>query len=953
MQEFWKYYKVVRKGWRTIVTVVVVALLVGGIVAWPRHREYSSSVTMTTTPPDESRYLLVLVSDRTQSAPNPDSTTSLAIELIRSRTVAERVIQRLNLKTDPQDLRSRLQVARTSDILTLSLRDPNPAQAVLLANTYAETAVAYNQEVNRRETGLARQYIEQQLQDTSVRLRQAEDALDAFKRQHGIVAMDTQMNSQVGRYIDLQNQQRNAAISEREVDARIADVRMRLNESSPTKSEKQLTDSPVTQQLKSQLAALQVQLTIAQTTYTEENPVVIALKQKIKALQQTLTSEVSRSVSLEYVQVNPLYEGLLRTLIELETQKVAFQAQQTALASIIPTEQQQMPSLNQLQRDYTRLTREVSVLDNTYTTLQTRLSDFKIREEAAVNQNLVYILDPATTALPTSPSKALAKVLLAGMLGLMGGLGLTLFQYQLDDTLKNGKDLEQSMRLPLLSSIPKHNPPFDEAYRMLKTSLGLHASDGPPKALMFTSPRPGSGTSTVVYHLAGTIARGGKRVIVLDADLRRPTVHRLFGVYGEHGLVDVLNGTAGINDSLRVAGAENVRVLPAGTGPAPLVELPELFSSPAMVNLLAGLKEDADIILIDTPPPVPFAETRALASLVDGVVLIVAAGQSLRGIEQDTKRILERAHARLLGTVVNKVAPENDDSYFYYEKYSNPDEEHGVKIPVATIGIVLLLILGAGVVGILAVKVVPPVVGWVFHGGRVVFSWLGHVIGLAASALGLGITGASHSLGRGASAGFSTLAHGGQAGVGAVGRNVHAVTATAGSATAVASHTAGHVGHGIGAAFLGLGHGIAAAVAATVHGISFMIGGLGWALLGLGHGIAAVAAAALRGISLLIGGLGWAVTSLVLAVSHGIQAAIDAVADGAYAVMGSVGFGFQNVVQGVGRGIQVVVFTAGHAFHGLLSGFGHGTHAAATAIGRGAVVVISALRDINPIRTNI
>src|SRR6516165_5790587 len=125
MQEFWKYYRVIRKGWRTIVTALVVALVAGGIVAWPRHREYSSSVTLTTTPPDESRYLLVLVPDRTQAAPAPDTTTSLAIELIKSRTVAERVIQRLNLKTTPQELRSRLQVARTSDLLTLSVRDPN------------------------------------------------------------------------------------------------------------------------------------------------------------------------------------------------------------------------------------------------------------------------------------------------------------------------------------------------------------------------------------------------------------------------------------------------------------------------------------------------------------------------------------------------------------------------------------------------------------------------------------------------------------------------------------------------------------------------------------------------------------------------------------------------------------------------------------------------------------
>jgi capsular exopolysaccharide synthesis family protein len=760
--EFWTYYRLLRKHYRTVVLAALVALIVGTIFAWPRHREYAATATLTTSPPDASRYTLILVSDRAESGPRPD--TARVIQLIQSRTVAERVIQRLNLRKTPQQLRSMTTVAGGRDpapLITIAVRDTDGAEAVRLVNTYAEVSVAYNQEVNRREATLARQYIEEQLQDTRARLTQAESALDAFKQSRGIVSMSSQIGAEVNRFLDLVNQQRASELSIRELSARIADLRVRLNQFSPTKTDKQFTVNPIEQKLRNDLVNLEIQLAIAQAAYTPEHPAVITLQQKIKALKEAMAGEIQKVLASEFVQVNPLYEGMVRQLTELETSRVAAQAKLQALGSIVPGEQKKLPALNGLEREYTRLSRAVQVLDTAYTGLETRLNEFRVREQAAVDRNPVYIVDMATSAQPTSPSKTMVRIAVAGMLGLVGGIGLVVFRTQIDNSMKTAKDAERLLGVPVLASIPKHNPPFDEAYRLLKTSLGLHATNGQTKAIMFTSPRPGSGTSTIVYHLARAIARGGKRVIVLDADVRHPSAHRLFGVTADSGVIEVLTGTIPLQEALRPTEMENIQIL--GAGRSPFQELADLFGTSAMTQLLDQLRQQTDVILIDTPPAVSFAESRVLAPLVDGVVLVVAAGNATRGVELDTKRELERAHARLLGVVINKVALEDDDSYYIHQKYASvgaggtPGAGKRITVSKGTIEIMLLVLtVGAGVIAGLAfatLKVAPMLYGLVFHGAQAASSSLGHAMqaavgGLSAalSALGSGLHGVLSAL---------------------------------------------------------------------------------------------------------------------------------------------------------------------------------------------------------------
>lgn len=693
--EFWTYYRILKRRLRLIAVGLMVGIIIGGLTMWLGASRYAATVTLTAAAAQDSP-VLVLISDRVDS--RPDAATALAMDLLRSRTVTERVIQRLNLNRNPQQLRRRVRVTKSEGhLITLVVRDRDPTTAVMLANAFAEVAVLYGQEVNRREAALARQFVEQELEDTRVRLRRAEEALDLFKRRYGIISLEPQLTAEVGRITDLSLQQGSTALEEREVSARIAALRRALRQFTPLTTDQTLVENPVAQRLRAELVTLQVQMATAKDTYTEEHPTVITTKRRIKALEAAIAEEVEKVVTQEFVRVNPIHESLLQTLIELEIRRVALQARQAAVGSLLQREQRRLPTFSLIEREFAQLAREVQVAESAYVSLQSRLNDFRIREQAASTRNLVYIVDPATTAQRAASWPS--RLVLAGMLGLAGALAIVLFQYQIDNTLKTAKDAERLLTLPVLSSIPRHNPPFEEAYRLLKTGLSLHVSNGRPQAIMFTSPKPGSGTSTVVFNLASTVARGGKRVIVVDADTRDSAAERLFGARSAHGLLDVLTDGVPAQEALVPSDIEHVRVLPALPASTPVAELADLFGSPRMVQLLDQLREMADVVLIDTPPVVSFAESRALAAVTDGVVVVVAAGGVPRGAEEEAKRQLERVHATLLGVVVNKISPEDDDNYYVHQHYRQADTPAKRHRPAWRMTVIGVILLGAVSVG--------------------------------------------------------------------------------------------------------------------------------------------------------------------------------------------------------------------------------------------------------------
>ena len=202
--------------------------------------------------------------------------------------------------------------------------------------------------------------------------------------------------------------------------------------------------------------------------------------------------------------------------------------------------------------------------------------------------------------------------------------------------------------------------PVAEAFRVLRTNLQFAAVDKDLKVILVTSPSPNEGKSTVVEYLAQTIAQTGKKVMVLDADLISPTLHRYFGIPNQRGLSNLIVGDADFTVFTRLKEYPNLSVIT--TGPIP-PNSSELLGSARMKHLMDRLREEYDVVIMDTPPILPVTDAVVASSLADGVILVIQAGKTRNGEVRHAQEVLEAAHANLLGVVLNRARRRVNDYY--------------------------------------------------------------------------------------------------------------------------------------------------------------------------------------------------------------------------------------------------------------------------------------------------
>lgn len=215
-----------------------------------------------------------------------------------------------------------------------------------------------------------------------------------------------------------------------------------------------------------------------------------------------------------------------------------------------------------------------------------------------------------------------------------------------------------------LITITDPRSPVSEAYRRLRTNLEFASLDRPLRTLLITSAGPDEGKSITLANLAVSIAQSGRRVILVDSDLRHPRLHEVFGLDNQAGLTTIIGQESG-DIPLQESGVNGLRVLAAG----PLPDVPaDLIASPGMETLIAALREQADIVLFDAAPVVTVTDAAVLASKVDGVLLMINAGRTRREYAQRAKALLERVHARLVGAVLTNVPPDAALDEYYRER---------------------------------------------------------------------------------------------------------------------------------------------------------------------------------------------------------------------------------------------------------------------------------------------
>jgi len=328
---------------------------------------------------------------------------------------------------------------------------------------------------------------------------------------------------------------------------------------------------------------------------------------------------------------------------------------------------------------------EVANLDSLINDWQRNYSDLLYFLQGGDSPNFLTIIEPAQLPrVPISP-RVQMNVLLAAAVGFVLAVAAALLIEYIDDTIKPTDDLTSALGLTVLGSISKiggkedrdklitlHSPfsPLSEAYRGVRTNIQFMAVDQPAKSVLITSPNPGEGKSITAANLAVTMAQAFLKTIVVDTDLRQPSMHRIFGLPNNQGTTNLIRSTElDINECLQDSGIENLQVLTSGSLPP---NPAEILGSQRMTELLQQLEEMADVIVFDSPPVMAVTDATVLSNQVDGVILVLRAKRTRRDSARESIRRLQQVNANLLGSVLNHV-PGGKGYYQSYSVYTHSD----------------------------------------------------------------------------------------------------------------------------------------------------------------------------------------------------------------------------------------------------------------------------------------
>jgi len=285
--------------------------------------------------------------------------------------------------------------------------------------------------------------------------------------------------------------------------------------------------------------------------------------------------------------------------------------------------------------------------------------------------------------LPKFPAKPKKKrnILLGIILGLFGGIGLAFFLEYLDNTVKTPEDVEDRFNIPVISTIDLFKEKnqtivqnvlkdtsslIAESFKGLRTSVFLSSADNPPKILLITSMAPGEGKSSVAVCLAGSIAQTGKRILLIDADMRRPVQHKNFNQENTSGLSSLLAGVAEEDESIQLDILENLDLITAG----PIPPNPsELLSSKKFKEMLHTFSNSYDMVIIDSPPLASVTDPVILSQNVDGVIIVTWAGKTTYEILGKGLKQLTEINAPITGLVLNRFSAKKSGYYYNYGDY--------------------------------------------------------------------------------------------------------------------------------------------------------------------------------------------------------------------------------------------------------------------------------------------
>jgi capsular exopolysaccharide synthesis family protein len=690
-RELQHYIGVLRKRWPVLAALVVMVTV--GTLVWtirqPRIYEAACSIIIETNAPQVLEGVKDVIEMGSGSWMYREfSQTQFRIILSRENT--QRVIDRMGLEHDPtfgrtvdgkgqvsgQDIVSRLLGmvkvggVRDSRIANIAVRDTDPERAVRIANAFADTYIERNLDYKLEGARTAGSWLGEQTVDLRKRLEDSELELYKFKKERNL--LDIGLDDKQG--MTRQNLQ---ALNQKLADVRakrieIESIRKLIlaakNDIAERESLPEIRDNVVVEKLRENYLDLLKIKADLDSRYGEKHPKIDNIQKQIEAIQRDYRRELD--------QVLKAFDKRYQALLDTES----------GLSKWMHQEKQQALELAKLEVEYRPLSRDAENNAKMFGLISQRQKEIDLT--GLLRSNNVRILDRATTPRwPVSPRLPLnlAVGLFAGLfLGMLLVFGIE----ALDNTVKTPEAAEALVGAPLLGMLPilvharqrtaantterdltvfkDPTSAAAEACRSIRTNLMFLSAEKEVHVLVVTSPGPQDGKTTAAISLAVTMAQGGARVLLVDTDMRKPRVHRAFGLKSDRGLSTVMMGDAALADVICHSEVPNLDVLPCGpTPPNPA----ELIHTERFRQILEQCKRDYARVVLDSPPAGFVTDPAILGNLADGVVLVVRAGHTTREAVSFARRQLSDARARILGVIINRT-DRRAGGYGYYSYYA-------------------------------------------------------------------------------------------------------------------------------------------------------------------------------------------------------------------------------------------------------------------------------------------
>lgn len=573
------------------------------------------------------------------------------------------MVLQANLSVDP---------VQESRLVRIHYRGTDPVLITSIANAVARAYIEQNLERKLISTRNALDWLDEQTGGLKTKLETSEQDLYRFMEANNIltISMDQRINLLGTRMADLSRETSQTESQLIKSRARYEALRKAMDsaENLENLANLEILRDPLVRDLKLTLEKLLRERAEAEGRYKDKHPDVLRLQAQVDRARANLRREIGNiveAVRVEYESTRQTHEALTR-----ELDLVKDQAREMTLREV----------------EYNRLLRERDLNQRLFEQVIQRLREVDLSGMLKINN--IRMLDEAK--IPKTPVYPRVKlnIVVGLMLGLLLALGVALVLEMLDTTIKNQDDITRHLGVPLLGIIPRvrrdtsdprtaipnaadiysflyPKSAIAECCRQVRTNLNFMSPGKPLRRILVTSSSPREGKTAIASNLSITLAQSGKRILVVDTDMRRPRIHKAFGMTNEYGLSNIIMGLMTEQEAIRSTEIENLSVLTCGPIPPNPAELIGSDTFAAIVDRLSG---SFDWIVFDSPPVVAVTDALVLSRLVDGVVMVVKFGSTLRDVAAQARSQLAGVKARLLGAVINDLDLENRqyDHYYYY-----------------------------------------------------------------------------------------------------------------------------------------------------------------------------------------------------------------------------------------------------------------------------------------------